>query len=207
MSNVIQATISNEKGSTVISLPFKGRESTHSIGGLLRLLGIEDVFNQECRVESISSSCMAFDCLEGQVVNVGKLDRLATWVDSMTQAGQYTFFAALEVTGAEDIGQMEKVLDALNDFTLYPGVRNAEDYGKYMIRSSGKYGFDESLEFFYNYEAFGEFLMAHEDGRITQYGYLKCDDDSTFLDFFASDHTEQQRAKEGITMEMGGGMA
>lgn len=206
MSNVIQATISNEKGSTTINLPFKGRESAHSIVGLLRLLGVEDVFNQDCRVESISSSCKAFDCLKGQVINVGKLDHLATRVDSMTQAGQYTFSAAIEITGAEDIGQMEKVLDALNDFTLYPGIKDAEGYGRYMIRSSGKYSFDESLEFFYNYEALGEFLMEHEAGQVTQYGYLKCEEDSTFLDLFAPESIEQKKAESEIAMEMGGGM-
>lgn len=117
---------------------------------------------------------------------------------------QQAFCSALEVTGAEDLAQMQLLVANMEDFDLIPGVRDAESYGKYMIQESGKYRYDPDLECYYNYEALGEFLMTHEAGQITSQGYLKCEEGSAFLDFFTQDSPEQGQSQGDQSMQMGG---
>lgn len=146
--------------------------------------------------------------LEGDMAEFNEWNELCASLNEMSPHQRQTFAAALDVTGAEDLNQIQLVASSLEDFELIPGVTDAESYGKYMIQQSGRYDFDETLDCYYNYEAFGEFLMAHEVGQFTEHGYLKCGDGSAFLDFFAqvpdTPIQEQSSADVGCDMQMGG---
>lgn len=146
--------------------------------------------------------------LEGDMAEFKEWNELCASLNAMSQHQRATFAAALDVTGAEDLNQIQLVASSLEDFELIPGATDAESYGKYMIQQSGRYDFDESLDFYYNYEAFGEFLMAHEVGQFTEFGYLKCAEGSAFLDFFTQEPEapiqEQSTTEEASSMQMGG---
>lgn len=135
-----------------------------------------------------------------------KWNDLCSSVRAMSNDVRDVFYAALEVTKAKDLAQMQLIVSNMKDLDLIPGVMDAESYGKYMIRHTGKYYYDDALDCYYNYEAFGEFLMIHEIGQFTKYGYLKCEEDSVFLDFFAQEGQKGQnhlKRKNEMTMEMG----
>lgn len=142
--------------------------------------------------------------LNGGIAELEEWNKLCNTLNAMSPHQQQAFAAALEVTGAEDLAQMTLLVSSLGDFELIPGVTDAESYGKYMIQKSGNYDYDESLDCYYNYEAFGEFLMAHEVGRVTKRGYLKCEDGSAFLDFFTQDSPEQGQGQGVQSMQTGG---
>lgn len=133
--------------------------------------------------------------LNGGIVELEEWNELCNTLDAMSPRQKQAFAAAVEVTGAEDLSQMQLVASSLGDFELVSGVTDAESYGRYMIQKSGRYDFDESLDCYYNYEAFGEFLMAHEVGQFTKHGYLKCEEGSTFLDFFTQDSPVQSQSQ------------
>lgn len=136
-----------------------------------------------------------------------KWNELCESVQAMSKSTKAVFFAAIEATGVKDLARMQLIASQLDDFVLIPSVTDAESYGKYMIQYSGKYYYDDTLECYYNYEALGEFLMDFEIGRITKFGYLKCEEDSVLLDFFAQEGPKQQdhqERKNEMTMEMGG---
>lgn len=140
-------------------------------------------------------------------VELQKWNDLCTSVKAMPNDVREVFYAALEATGAKDLAQIQLIASNVKDFDLVSGVTDAESYGKYMIQATGKYHYDDSLDCYYNYEAFGEFLMAHEIGKVTKYGYLKCEEDSVFLDFFTQEGPKQQdhqERKNEMTIEMGG---
>lgn len=122
--------------------------------------------------------------LEGGMAELDEWNEFCDTLNVMSEYHQLLFAAALEVIGAEDLSQMELLTANLDDFELVADVKDAEGYGRYMIQDSCKYRYDVNLECYYNYEALGEFLMTHEAGRITQPGYIKCEEDSAFLDFF-----------------------
>lgn len=159
-------------------------------------LKLKPVFRSTARIE-----------LSGDMAELQEWNELFKRLNDLSHPQQQKFFAALEVIGAEELGQMQLLVFALDDFDLISSVADAESYGKHMIQESGKYDYDESLECYYNYEAFGEFLMTHEIGKITKYGYLKCEEGSVFLDFFTQEDPmcqDHQRKKNEMTMEMGG---
>lgn len=142
--------------------------------------------------------------ISGGTAELQSWNELFGQLSAMPQQKQQTFFAAMEVTGAEDLAQMQLLAANMEDFDLLPGVRDAKSYGRYMIQQSGRYDYDESLDCYYNYEAFGEFLMAHEVGQMTSQGYLRCEEGSAFLDFFAQDSPEQGQSQGEQSMQMGG---
>lgn len=145
--------------------------------------------------------------LSGGKVELQKWNDLCASIKAMPDDVREVFYAALEVTGAKDLAQMQLLVSNIDDFDLIPGVTDAESYGKYMIRHTGKYYYDDTLDCYYNYEAFGDFLMIHEIGKVTKYGYLKCEEDSVFLDFFTQEGPKQQghqEKKNEMRMEMEG---
>lgn len=142
--------------------------------------------------------------LDGDVAELEEWNKLCDTISIMPHHRQQAFAAALEVTGAEDLSQMQLLVSSLGDFDLIPGIKDVESYGKYMIQKSGKYDYDESLDCYYNYEALGEFLLTHEVGQFTSQGYLKCEEGSAFLDFFTQESPEVGQTQGHQTMQMGG---
>ena len=142
--------------------------------------------------------------LEGGMAELAEWNELCDTLNVMSVYHQRVFSAAIEVTGAEDLAQLQLLASSLEDFELVPGAKDAESYGKYMIQDSGKYRYDPDLECYYNYEALGEFLMTHEVGQVTSQGYLKCEEGSAFLDFFTQDNPEQGQSQGEQSMQMGG---
>lgn len=142
--------------------------------------------------------------LSGDMTELMDYNKFSESLNRLTQDQRNTFFAAREATDAEDLFQMRLLLLDLDDFSFCPGVKNAEDYGRYMIQESGEFSYDPQLECYYKYEALGEFLMEHEFGQLTRGGYLKCNEESDFADFFTQRGPEQKRTQGEMTMEMEG---
>lgn len=169
-------------------------------------------FLQRGRISNLSQCKLKLDLyfgaldtidLSGDPESIWQWNDLCREVDALSPQEQQRLCAAMEITGAEDIYQIQTLLSSLNDFDLLPGVRDAESYGRYMIQKSGRYDYDESLDCYYNYEALGEFLLAHEIGQMTKQGYLKCEEGSVFLDFFVQASPEQGQAQGEQSMQMG----
>jgi len=68
--------------------------------------------------------------------------------------------------------QVCRLLRHLDEFDVIPGISTAEDYGRYMIRESGRYDYDENLDELYDYVGYGQQRMDHENGVVTDYGYI-----------------------------------
>ena len=60
----------------------------------------------------------------------------------------------------------------LDQFNFVPGVQTPEGYGKYMIRESGHFDYDENLEGFYDYRRYGEQRIQEEGGQFNECGYV-----------------------------------
>lgn len=142
--------------------------------------------------------------LESGKAELDEWNEFCDTLNIMSEHHQQVFAAALEVVEAEELSQLELLATNIDDFDLIPGIKDAKSYGRYMIQESGKYDYDESLDCYYNYEAFGGFLLTHEVGQFTSKGYLKCEEGSAFLDFFTQDSPEQGQSQGDQSMQMGG---
>ena len=72
-------------------------------------------------------------------------------------------------TCAANIRQLAENLD---QFDFIPGVHTPKEYGKYMIQESGRFGYDDHLDAFYDYEGYGQHRIQQENGRFSAYGYV-----------------------------------
>lgn len=73
---------------------------------------------------------------------------------------------------AQSASQIMNLAKDLDLFEFIPDVATAEDYGRYMIRDSGHFEYDDNLSEFYDYRKYGEQRLAHENGEFNSYGYI-----------------------------------
>ena len=75
------------------------------------------------------------------------------------------------ITGKGSVFYRREDVD-LDLFDFAPDAHTLEEYGKYMIRQSGHFDYDENLDDFYDYEKYGFQRMNEEDGMFTDRGYI-----------------------------------
>lgn len=56
-------------------------------------------------------------------------------------------------------------------FDFVPCVQTPEEYGRYIIRESGRFDFDKNLESFYNHKQYGEQSIRQQGGQFNKCGY------------------------------------
>lgn len=69
-------------------------------------------------------------------------------------------------------GELEHLAKQLDLFDFVPDARTPEDYGRYMIRESGHFEYDENLEGFYDFGKYGKERMEQEMGAFVAGGYV-----------------------------------
>jgi len=70
--------------------------------------------------------------------------------------------------------QIKQLAENLDQFDFIPGIHTSAEYGKYMIRESGHFEYDENLEGFCNYRLYEEQRVQAEHGQFNEYGYMAC---------------------------------
>jgi hypothetical protein len=89
--------------------------------------------------------------------------------------------AVADYAKAQSASQIMNLAKNLDFFEFVPDVTSAEEYGRYMIRDSGHFEYDDNLAEFYDYRKYGEQKLSHEDGEFNSYGYI-CYTGATELD-------------------------
>ena len=80
--------------------------------------------------------------------------------------------AVVMLAEPKSAAQIKNLAESLDLFDLAPGAHTPEEYGKYMIRQSGHFDYDENLDEFYDYEGYALQRMNEEDGMFTDRGYI-----------------------------------
>ena len=101
----------------------------------------------------------------------------------------------------ECAGEVRQLADNLDQFEFAPGAHTPAEYGKYMIRSSGHFEYDENLDEFYDFERYGQLRMAQEDGAFTDRGYVSYHGMMS-LDELMRDDPAESFQQENMTMQM-----
>ena len=159
------------KNPEYLYLPF----SEHQMERTLLRAGVTSLYDTQVRLdfdelpekvaEALDLEHLSRDDLPG-------LNRLCQAIAPMQEADTEKLNAVVlmtETLGAESICRLAENLD---QFDFVPNVQTPEEYGKYMIRESGHFEYDENLEGFYNYKQYGEQQIQQEGGQFTEYGYV-----------------------------------
>lgn len=108
--------------------------------------------------------------------------------------------AVVLMAEAADIVSLCQLAENLEQFDFVPGVQTPEAYGRYMIRESGRFEYDERLEGFYDYRSYGEKRIQQEGGQFNECGYVACHGTLTLEELLREDPAKQYRQEQGPQM-------
>ena len=112
------------------------------------------------------------DLLDMDHVDISELNALVQALDGFPDMSIRKYAAAAVMARPHTTEQAKHLAENLDLFDFAPSASTPEEYGKYMIRQSGRFDYDENLDAFYNYEKYGTERMNAEDGMFTDQGYI-----------------------------------
>ena len=110
--------------------------------------------------------------LDMEYETLSDLNELAAATDGLSKADMEKLGAVVMLAKPKSAAQIKNLADSLDLFDFAPGAHTSQEYGKYMIRQSGHFEYDENLDAFYDYEKYGTERMNEEDGMFTDRGYI-----------------------------------
>lgn len=123
----------------------------------------------------------------------------------------------LEMDG--DVGYFEELMDYIRpsnideifllaetmyEFETFDGIKNAEEYGRYMITESGRFEYDHNIEEYIDFKRYGEEKIGNETGAFIDKGYILYHGYNQKLSNLLSENLgiEIPRSKEQKTMKL-----
>ena len=134
--------------------------------------GITDPADVRLRLEDSQLPNEVDVLREMECENLSDLNALAQAADAIPSDDMKKLGAVVMLAEPKSAAQIKKLAENLDLFDFAPGVHTPQDYGKYMIRQSGHFDYDENLDAFYDYEKYGTERMNAEDGMFTDRGYI-----------------------------------
>ena len=110
--------------------------------------------------------------LDMEYETLSDLNELAAATDGLSKADMEKLGAVVMLAKPQTAAQIKNLAENLDLFDFAPGAHSPAEYGKYMIRQSGHFEYDENLDAFYDYEKYGTERMNEEDGMFTDRGYI-----------------------------------
>ena len=138
------------------------------------------------------------DLLDMDHVDISELNALVQALDEFSDMSIRKYAAAAVMARPHTTEQAKHLAENLDLFDFAPSASTPEDYGKYMIRQSGHFDYDENLDAFYDYEKYGTERMNEEDGMFTDRGYI------AYKGYISME--EVMNGSQSSHMEMGGMM-
>ena len=158
--------------------------------------GITDPADVRLRLESSQLPDEVDALLEMEHETLADLNELATATDGLSKADMEKLGAVVILAKPKSAAQIKNLAESLDLFDFAPGAHSPAEYGKYMIRQSGHFDYDENLDAFYDYEKYGTERMNAEDGMFTDRGYI------AYKGYYNME--EVMNGSQSSHMEMGG---
>jgi hypothetical protein len=141
------------------------------------LMRLEAEHLSECHV------ALESDCFPDRMLKlIEKENPLSVRIDALndfalhfkemrSREGDY-FEKLLEYVGPRNLEELKVMLDSMYEFEMFDGIRNAEQYGRYMICDSGHFEYDPNLEDYIDFKRYGQQKIKNECGAFTKRGYI-----------------------------------
>ena len=132
--------------------------------------------------DSPNDICLAFEnselpdevdvLLDFEQESLDSLNRMCEAAALLDSVDLPKLAAAVVFAKAECADEITEVIKNLELFDFTPKVYTPEEYGRYMIRESGHFEYDENLEDFYDYIGYAERRIQTEQGEFNDRGYV-----------------------------------
>ena len=166
------------------------------IGRALQRAGITDPSEIRLRLEDSQFPNEVDVLLDMEYETLSDLNELAAATDGLSKANMEKLGAVVTLAEPKSAAQIKNLAENLDLFDFAPGAHSPAEYGKYMIRQSGRFDYDENLDAFYDYEKYGTERMNEEDGMFTDRGYI------AYKGYYSME--EVMNGSQSSHMEMGG---
>ena len=166
------------------------------IGRALQRAGITDPSEIRLRLEDSQFPNEVDVLLDMEYETLSDLNELAAATDGLSKANMEKLGAVVTLAEPKSAAQIKNLVESLDLFDFAPSASTPEEYGKYMIRQSGHFDYDENLDAFYDYEKYGTERMNEEDGMFTDRGYV------AYKGYYSME--EVMNGSQSSHMEMGG---
>ena len=160
--------------------------------------GITDSEDVRLRLEDSQLPNEVDVLLDMEYETLSDLNELAEATDGLSKADMKKLGAVVTMTKPQNAEQVKNLAENLDLFDFAPGAHTPEEYGKYMIRQSGHFDYDENLDEFYDYEGYALQRMNEEGGMFTDRGYI------AYKGYISME--EVMNGSQSSHMEMGGMM-
>ena len=134
--------------------------------------GITDPADVRLRLEDSQLPNEVDVILDMEYETLSDLNELAEAAAGLSKANIEKLSAVVMLAEPKSAAQIKNLAESLDLFDFAPDAHTPEEYGKYMIRQSGHFDYDENLDAFYDYEKYGTERMNEEDGMFTDRGYI-----------------------------------
>ena len=162
----------------------------------LQRAGITDSSDIHLRLEDTQLPNEVDVLLDMERESITDLNALAQVTEDFSDEDIRKLGAVVTMARPRTAEQVKNLVENLDLFDFAPDAHTLEEYGKYMIRQSGRFDYDENLDGFYDYEGYALQRMDEEDGMFTDRGHI------AYKGYFSME--EVMEGRHSHHMEMGG---
>ena len=171
----------------------------HQIERILLRVGVTALHEAQVRLDFDELSEKISDALDPEHLSgddIPALNRMCQAIEPLKEADMEKLNAVVLMAEAGDMMAVRQLAENLDQFDFVPGVQTPEEYGRYMIRESGHFDYDENLEGFYNYKQYGEQHIQQEGGQFNECGYVVYQGTVPLEELMHSAPVEQQQGPQ-----------
>lgn len=164
--------------------------TTEEVQALLKRIHVDGIQYEEIFITDYETDIPGLrDCL-GEYESIDELNYLVTLLDDLPEWEQTKFAAAVEFGDSTDsVKDLINLIQNLECFDFYPGIRDEDDLGRYYIEEMCTVEVPEHLQNYIDYEAYERDMYHDDNGRFADGGYIVHD---------GSDLTEHYRDRDDI---------
>ena len=142
------------------------------------------------------------DCaLDFEQESLFELNRLCQTCANFQDADFEKLGAVCQMAKPACAANIRQLAENLDQCDFAPDAHTPEELGKYMIRRSGRYEYDEKLKDFYNYGDYGVEKMLREGGEFVDRGYVSYHGALTLEELMQDDPAESYQQEQEANME------
>ncbi|MGM9601571.1 MAG: antirestriction protein ArdA [Faecousia sp.] len=186
----------NESDKTWLFLPMSTKQLEHAMmrAGLVSFDDMRLRFVESNMPESVDT------VINFEHEGILELNEMSKVIKALPDADRAKLDAVALFVQPQYAFQIKLLAENLDQFEFIPGVKNAEEYGRYMIQESGHFEYDPNLENFYDYARYAEQRMREQSGEFTLNGYVSYHGTMSIDELIMEDPASQSMKMGGMSM-------
>lgn len=167
--------------------------TTQQVQEAFREIGVDGIRYDEFFLTDYKTSIGGLHQHLHEYANLDELNYLANLVEDMSEDEKSVFEAALELD--DNTGSIKDLINLaqnLDNYNLISDVKNAQDYGFYLIDECCCLEIPDAVQPYFDYEAYGRDSMMNDSGTLTDNGYVT-NDGGIFIKYYDGDVPEEYR--------------